>query len=361
MLWPLTYCIILFLLTYMLTTFGAKHFSLWNATDPVYTLKHDPFIYIFALMLTGTFLIYFLVAPDFGDSLSPLGATQLITTAFLPSVLYFCLLYLFREKQPIYTSALIFLGALACASTINFQYSPLNNILPIPLQVLCVAFFITCISLSSKLLIGLPSIFSLFICSFLLGITVLSLLGGLPILYALCAAFYLGTWAAVYQSNKFEKNIQLNAQSVSITTLFLCALFAHSIGEFSAPSVMILTFYPLSELFCALFITYILRKKENDLYLNTAYIHGYKRGFDLPILQSLVFKLGVLNIILSAFQLHSVNAFTLPIIAIVLNLWLISKLYLTEIETPSLKQAGQEIYQNIKQDLKTIKKNIKKD
>ena len=360
MLWPLIYCMVLFLLTYMLTTLNAKYFSRWNATDPVYTLRHDPFIYIFSLMLLGTFLIYF-VTPDYSDSISPLRFSQLVISALSSSFLYFFLLYFFKDNRPILTSALIFLGTLVCASCINFENSPLNGYLPAPVQIICVALFISCVALSSKLLIGLPSIFSLFISSSLLGIILLSFLGGLPILYALFAAFFLGIWVAVYQSDKFERNIQLNAQSLSITTLFICTLFAHAISEFSGPSVMILTFYPLSELICALFVTYILRKKENELYLNASYFHGYQRGLSLSVLQSLVFKIGVLNIILSAFQLHSVNAFTLPIIAFVLNLWLISKLYYTDTQMPSFKQASQQVYQNIKQDLKTIKRNIKKD
>lgn len=325
MLPQLLICLALFLVTYALTTFGAKYFAAWNTTDTEYSIKHDPFIYIFLTTLIGTLLIYWFT-PDLTDSVSPLKDIQVILP-FLVSGLFYERYISVNSDRWLFTVLTVFVCALFCSSSINLEASPLNAVIPVAFQIIGIALLITLITLSSSLLIGLPSIFSLFISTSLLGIIILSFLGALPILFALFAGFSLGIWFAVYQSNRFERNIQLNTYALMSTTLLMCSLFSHAISEFSGPSVLILTFYPLSELICALFVTYILNKKETDLYLNTSYISAYQKDTPMPVLQTLLLKISVLNITLAAFQVYSVNSFTLPIIALLLNLWLLSKLY----------------------------------
>lgn len=350
MLWPILSCVSLFLLTYMLTIFSAKYFSAWNTTDTTYLIKHDPFIYIFFTTLVGTFLIYWFT-PDLSDSVSPLSNLQTVLPFLASALLYICYL-LADSNRRIYTFLCIFFGALICSSSINLQASPLNDTIPIPFQIIGIALFITCVTLSSKLLIGLPSIFSLFIVTGLLGITLLSFLGGLPFLFALFACFSLGIWFAVYQNNRFQKNILLNDYALMSTTLLICTLFAHAISEFSGPSVLILTFYPLSELLCALFTAYILNQKEQDLYLNTAYIHAYRQGASISVLQTLLLKISILNIALASFQLYSVNSFTLPLVGLLLNLWLLSKLYASDVPplTTEDSKESKGIQQNDEKD-----------
>ena len=349
--------VLLFVITYTATALLGKILINKNSELEEYTLKKDIFLYMFLMFLIGSLSIGFCL-PHFHDFVVPLKTAQIAAAFFFAAIIYFLFLL---ETNKLLDSSVLALSILSAFLFISKDSLALVDFIPYQLEVLGIGLLIALFVLSAKILIALPSLYSCFSSMVLIGLILISLVGGLPSYIVLFSCLMLGAWVAVLQTNFFEFKFKINEGAMMSANFLLGMLFLIGVNEFAAPSMLILATYLLAELIWALIITYILRRPVPDLYLNACYYKAFQNNTPLENIRAFIFRVSTINIALALFQLYSPNLFTLPFLCFLINFWLISKLYHSDKEPQTLKQANADFVQNIKNEIKNIKQTLKKN
>lgn len=324
MLQQLTGNLIVFFITYIATML-IRQFLYAKNDMQIYKFKKDPYLYIFCILATSFFSVFF-ITPDFSDSVAsePMSAFFLFTNFILAALIYVC--FLLEIKKPLI--AMIFISSLLSSFLfINPDSLPSISFIPWQLEVLGIGLLMGAVTFSAKLLIGLPGIFSLIMSMSSLGLIIISAAGGLPLIISLMATAFFGIFASTFQFNRQEVTLPINEGAMMSATFLFCTLLLQGINELAAPSMFILIIYFIVELLWSLFKQYILSNKEPDLYFNTIYWSAFQKGLFVSSVHTILFKLCIVNIILATFELHMPNAVSLPLLAFVINCWLLSKMY----------------------------------
>jgi len=353
----LTASILIFTLTYGLTTLLSKSLVSKNDELEEYTLKKDPYIYIFFLLFTGSLGISFF-AQHFENFVVPLKTSQLFLPFLFSGLIY--ILFLLETNKLLNVSVFAF-SILSAFLFLNQESLPLTNIIPYEIQILIIGLLLGGFVFSAKLFVALPGFSSSLISMILIGIVLISLAGGLPLSLILFSMLMLGVFLSLFQTNFFEFKLKTNEGALMSVSFLLGSLFLIGVNEFAAPSMLILMTYPLAELAWCLVFHYILKHPATDLYFNTAYFSAYEKGIDLTSLRGFLFKIYVVNNALALFQLYAPNPFTLPFLAFLINFWLLGKLYNADKLEKTLQETNAQFIQNVKDEIKTMKKNFKKN
>ncbi|MBR2299374.1 MAG: hypothetical protein IJ870_02210 [Alphaproteobacteria bacterium] len=356
MLW-LAIGVLLFVVTFTATTLLGKIFINKNSELEEYTFKKDVYLYMFLMFLIGSIGIGFFL-PHFHDFVVPLKILQIAGAFFFAAIIY--LLFLLETKK-LLDLAVFALSILSAFWFISKDSLAFSAFIPYQLEILGIGILVALFVLSAKILIALPSLYSSFISMVLIGLLLISLIGGLPSYVILFASLMLGAWIAVLQMNFFEFKFKINEGAVMSANFLLGAILLLGVNEFAAPSMLILVIYPLAELIWCVIADYILKRHVPDLYLNAAYYTAFEKGADLQTLRAFIFKLSVTNIALALFQLYAPNPFTLPFLGFLINFWLMAKLYNIDQPNQTLKQTNTQFMQDVKNEIENIKQTFKKD
>ena len=194
----------------------------------------------------------------------------------------------------------------------------------------------------------------------MVGICLISLIGGLPFSYGLLASGWLGMWLSFLKFNWYPSEIYLNDGACASAGFLFGYFILCGVQEYAGSSLIILLTYLVAEILWVVVRRYILRIKEPEFYNNTAYFVCYYKDINIYAILIAIAKIGVVNVIFSAFQVYAINAFTIPAFMIIINLWLLNVLYRANDEEVGFKKANEILIEDIKDGLKTITTSLKK-
>lgn len=328
-----------------------------TSIDFVYHFKTDVTIYLLVMMFIGALGVYFLI-PDFSDYLVPMSVWKIVVPFLCAGLIYGSFLFgiKYLPLAVVVFSSFICGFLLVDSSSLVFE-----DVLSPFWEIFCLSVVAMFISLTGFVLIGIHGLLSLYVLMILTGIILISFVGGLPLYFALTAAFFAGIWAVIYQNNKYNENLRLNVGSALSVTFLVGCLFLCAVNELSFSSIFILAAYPLVEFVWAVVGICFLKNESPDFYMYTAFYNAYMKDVDVITLYTLLFKLLMMNILFALVQLYASNMFTIPVLTLVFNFWMLSKFYHSEESEMSFKEAGQKLIEDVKEQMEILKNKNKKD
>lgn len=317
------------------------------------SFQMQPILYIFLLFALGSIGAYYLV--DNSDFVTPLGLSRIFIMLGLGALIY-CAAFFFGEKAR--DVALV-----ASIGVCVFLQPMENNFVPFGLneyvfKTLAVIYFgIFC--LGYKVLNVLPHTIVTITVNMLIGVSLLSAIGGAPVYLALVSAVLGGALCAYLGVNLHRIKIEFDSTSCLILAFLLSNIFILDMGELSFSSCLIFSMVFWAELVVAvwkrLFIT-----KSGGLTENSHFFAAAQK-LSLAVLMSNIFKVGIVCLFFGWFQLFSVNQYSMPLVSFFVVIWLNTSMGANLLETPkTLKQINSEFIQDIKQNFKETKETLSK-
>jgi len=346
----------LFLTTYIAFGQVIKLFNLVLQAKTVYEVKYDIVFYILAI-LAAVCLCLFYALPDFKDSVAMLGITNIVLPFFFAFVLY--LVSLFDERK-ILAGVTLGLSETAVFMLICPDALPYANLIH-PILSLSLLGVLLALSVYAMMLLStLPFVFYTFLSGALLGLILMFYGGGLPYMTALLATAFISLFLFLTQMSAAGKPVFIRRGGyIALSFLFLVVFASISINELCAPSFVTLIGFAWCEMVLAFVVKYIIKRSSQTLDTQTICALVYEKGLPETAIMSAVFKILALDILLSLFELYAPNALTLPLLSLIMNVWLLTKLYHFDETSPTIKQANRELVEGIKSELKKVKKNFK--
>lgn len=336
-------------ITAVLARFCAKK----NMFSGSYRAVYDPFFYVFGVLCVGTFGVLFF-SKDTNDIVTNFSLIKYFAVFLSALCLY--VFSLFEAKRVFKTLIVMFSigGAfLMISGTIN----PFGGILPWRAAVFVVGLMMGVLALSGGVMNALVGVFETLVFYMALGVVLLFFVGGMPFYVAFLGALWVGSSIALRQVSLSYNQIILPSNACRVLLFLFAMIFCTTaVNEFCAPSILILSAYPLSELILACFLVYVLKKEPSDLAVNTVYVGVYQKGVTVDALHIALLKLGAINIFLCLFQVYSPNPLTLPVLAFLINGWLLSKLYHFDEEELPVKTVRGAFIESVKDGFRNIKK-----
>ena len=210
-------------------------------------------------------------------------------------------------------------------------------------------FFVFC--LYYKILNILPHTIVITSITMLLGVSLLSFVGGSPLYLALVCSVLIGGLCGYLAINLHTVKIEFDNLSCIILAFLICNIFMLDMSELSFSSCIIFTFVFWAELAVAVYKKLFINK-DASLTENS---HFFAAAQKLPLitLMNNIFKVGLVCMFFGWFQLFSVNQYSLPIITFFVVLWLNTSMGANLLQTPkSLKQLNSEFVADIKKNWK---------
>ncbi len=325
-----------------------------NLVSALYQLKNDMYIHLLALFsLTSALVFYFL--PPLADQIHLLSTLQF----FMPLTFAVVLYVLFLLEEPLLLHIGLFVLTFANVFMIrNSQNLIFDGSLSYILENIVVAVLLYLFILGVKTLNKVFSVHNLYMLSTFLGLIFLFFASALPFYLALLSCFWVGCFGALSQKNFYTNKININDGAVISSAFILTSFFLYSANELVFSSVYMFMIYPLCELIFSFVERYIFHNK--DYLLQSIYSNVLSRDLPLDVLHASLLKLFVLNTLLALFQLYSTNILALPIIAPLINIWLLSKLYHFNEPDQTLKDSGNSFIGDVKKELQEIQQTLKK-
>ncbi len=321
--------------------------------NAVFSFFMQPILYVFFLYVLGAIGAFYLV-PESDFIIIP-NLMEILLPIFCMMLIY-ATAFLFGEKLS--SVILIF-----CVALCIYLQPMENKFVPFGLneyvfKCLAVVFFsIFCIGY--KVLNVLPHTITIATGTMLLGVSLLSAIGGAPVYLALVSAVLLGSLMAYMGVNLHKIKIEFDNVSCAILAFMIFSIFKLDMAELSFGSCVIFTMIFWAELAVASVNKFLINKKGT--LMQNSHFYAAAQKITLASMMSNIFKVGVICMFFGWFQLFSVNQYSLPIIAFFVVLWLNTSMGSNLLQTPkTLRQINSEFFADMKQNLKETKDTISK-
>lgn len=311
----------------------------------------QPILYISLIYALGSIGAFFSI--DTSDFIVPLNVTRVILPLILVPVIYLAA-FLFGEKA---MSIAVIASVVICvfSTSIETKFVPfgLNEYV---FKFLAVIYF-SIFCLGFKVLNYLPHTISIVSINMLIGVSLLSAIGGAPVYLALLSALLIGALSAYLGINLHRVKIEFDDVSCAILAFLISYVFMLDMGEMSFGSCVVFSMIFLGELALAIWKKLFISKSGS--LIENSHIYTAAQKLTLAILMSNIFKVGIVCLFFGWFQLFAVNQYSLPIITFLVVIWLNSSMGANLIQTPkTLKQINAEFVRDIKQNLQETKETL---
>lgn len=311
----------------------------------------QPILYVFIIFTLSSIGAFFLA--DTSDFITPLDLVRIVLPLILVPAIY-ATAFLFGEKS-MSLAVILSLGVCVFLTPLEAKFVPFgwNEFV---FKILAVIYF-SVFCLGYKVLNYLPHTISVASITMLLGVSLLSAIGGAPVYLALISAALIGALSAYLGVNLHKVKIEFDTLSCVVLAFLLSNIFMFDMGEMSFGSCLIFSMVFWAEWVFAVWKKLFISKSGN--LIENSHIYMAAQKLTLATLMSNIFKVGLVCLFFGWFQLFSVNQYSLPIISFFVALWLSSSMGANLIQTPkTLKQINAEFVADIKQNLKETKDTI---
>lgn len=320
------------------------------------SLRTDPWFYLWTILAAGLGLIYAFM-PTYADFVAKFSSLNVAVWCGLALLIY--IVYLFETDW--LTFAVIVISSIVTSLLIPHDFFVFGGLLPLWLDRLSMALIICAFTYGASFLNGMAGIYGLQMVCIGLGLAVISFLGGIPLLLGFMGAFTAGVWLGFTQLNWYPADIEINDGACMSGGFLICGLLLQGTIEFAGPSMLVLSMYVWAELVFIFVNRYLLNQRYLEIYQNTAYYSIFSKGIELSVISFSVVKILMVNFVLALFQLKISSPFSMPIFAMVADLWLLNITYRASAGPMTLKEANQEFIKNIKEGLASLKQPSQKD
>ena len=284
-----------------------------------YDASLDPFWTIWGVMFVGG-ICAFHFYPDNMDMIFEYKHITFIAPLIFAILIYICYLLEFD----LISNLLIFIGGLVVSYMTPDDFRLLPHLPYEFLDKAAIALIILIISKGFVLLNGLPAIASMQCLTILLSIFILSYFEILPQVLAVVAMAYFGAIVAfTFFSWPPEKLILSQGAYSALGFVIACLMFNASV-EYAESSMFVAASYMITEILVFLYNRFILGSKTRWGFMNTSYFKLSGEGeFTLEMISAL-YKVMIVNIILSIAQVYCPSRLAFPVFSIFTNLWFLS-------------------------------------
>ncbi len=312
-----------------------------------YALKYDAWLYMLGLFSLGSLSVAYFT-PAFHDQIVSLSLSSVILTVFLAAFIYAA----FTLDNPWILNGTIILSVIALLYLLPPENIVLSAAYPLLADRLILFAFLLFLTRASTILNAQNGIFLIYALTFCFGLMFMATLGGVPLILGGLAAVIGGILSGFFNINALREKIALNKGACISASFLLSALALYASAEYAFSATFILGSYLLIEFIWATANYFLHRHNSTELSQETAYNMLLSQNSSLYAVWIALAKIGLVNIILACFQLYAPNRFSLPIFALILNLWLLSRL-LSAFEPPAtFKAANKQLVDTIKQGIK---------
>lgn len=305
----------------------------------------------------GIVLLYFF-SPDFSDFIHEIGFSNILVPLTCTGIIYVSSL---SDRSAKYTLATILPACAVSAFFLPENALIFEGELPFWLDraaIIAVWFLFSAMYYILDGIDGVQPVQTGTICT---GIIILAVLGATPFLYGLFAAVILAATVAYAVFNWYPARLNMNqASSQALGFMLGWMLFANAAEGASSSSLILIMFF-IIELAGAVIKKITLRDKFADLTTDTVYYQANVSGLSPHHICTFLIKLQIIFIILSAFQIYAPNAYSLPLLALVIGIWFLSKLKNWQTPNKTIRELNRDFMEDIRQNIEDLKNNIGKD
>lgn len=311
----------------------------------------DPWLYMWLVLSAGMFSVFYFIPHNF-DFIAEFGAINLVAWFSLALIIY--IVFLFEIDW------LTFLAIVVASITVTFLI-PDNELifhgyLPFWADRLAVVVILALMTFGTSLLNGMAGLYPMQMIIAGLGLTVMGFLGGLPIMIGFLGAFMAGVWLGYLHLNRYPADLFINDGAALSGGFILACILLQGAIEFAGSSMIVLCMYIVAELTFALVNRYFFHQDRANFQENTSYWNTFNEGVEIRAMTFGIFRIMVINLILSLFQLYIPNSYSMLIFAFIVDLWLMNIMYRASGGTITFKQANKEFLENIKKSFADITK-----
>ena len=306
------------------------------------------------LVSFAAFVLLFAFANRTYDQIFPLTWVDLLLAFVSAAAVY--AVSLFKKTGRFALPALA--GAvLLCTAFLPADFMLFQNHLPFWGDRFCIVLLWTLFAWCFRYMNGIDGIASLQASGFVCGLLILSVLGGLPLLYGNFAAALLGALTALLVYNWYPAKLLLKDGACVSLGFLLGWLTILTAREGTGSCALIYAMYYILEICWA--VGRKLIANDGSLVSNTLYYRLNASGLSPAEIGQNVAKLLTVLLVLGSFQVYAPNNYSLPLAAALVALWFMSKLNNWQEPQQSLKDINREVIRDIKDNVEDIKKIIR--
>lgn len=353
--WNLIYILVLAFIGFGLARLALGLLPKQNI-QTLYSLRRDPWLYMFMLMTCGFVALYFWF-PLMADAIFPLTLSALIVPLILALLVY--VMFLLEIDWLYYLT----IAAVCTAAAFTLPETALmfEGVLPWWLDHLTAGFILMLFTFTAMLLNGIAGVFAIQCLTITSGLAVVALIGGAPMVLGFLAAYLGGIWLGYLNLNWYPAKVYLNSGACAAGAFILGWLCLRASIEYAGPSMLILAMFAAAELLWAVAQRVFHYQRQVSWEEETAYGAAYEKGVTEPAIGVAMFKIAIVNLILACFQLYAPNPFSIPLFALLINLWLLNILYKAPDAEKTFAQTNAEVIKTLKDGLEDAKKSLQKD
>ncbi len=199
---------------------------------------------------------------------------------------------------------------------------------------------------------ALPSIEFSSIC---FGAFFLWLISTLPMAIGVLSLFFAVAAVPLIILNWYPQKLPLSKDSLDVMGFILGAIIIFSSAEQTFPCFLIFALYLIVEIVCSFGKKLTFISSFSDIYSNTFYYQTELSGLSPALINGQIIRINFLLLMFGCFQSFSPNAYSVPIVCVLLCFWLLYRLINWNDSPNTFKQANQEFIQGLKQNINDIK------
>lgn len=317
-------------------------------------LAFAPF-YLSCLIL---FSLLYVVTPTANDFILDINMFSVVLPLLLAGGVYLCTLF---KKSAKYTP----LALLAAIAVSTFLLPPeflmFKGILPFWLDRLSILAIWFVFSNFYYILNGVDGLIGTNTISIAFAFLVLGVLDAVPFYYALVALCLTAVTSSFLILNWFPARVAFTADSCKVLGFIIGWFLTFSSSEGLAPCNFIFIIFYILELMEASIKKISLRDRFSSLTSNTTYYQANISGLSPTEICIFLFKLQIVFIIIGNFQLYAPNAYSLPVVSLILGAWFLAKLKNWQTPDKKLRDLNKDFMEDIRQNIEEIKNNLGKN
>ena len=307
------------------------------------------------LMTTAIACFFSYIFSQTSDFIKPFT----LNSVLLPlSGVLFMGITLFLPKRNLLQNAVILISVCATLFLLPQYRLTFDPRLPIALNTVLTGVLWLMITYSLRIFIKTPSALYVSLSSFFIGGTILSIIGGTPLLIGLFCLCLAAPSLIFLSADSSRPTSDLSPHNTDIIG-YLCGwLTLITSAEHSGPCAFILLSYVLAEFLWAWAKKLTFISSFSVVSENTVCYQAVAEGLSVRDLTAFLIRIHLVLIIFSSIEIFAPNNHSLPMICAILVLWNLYRLKNWQIQGKTLKETNQELIKEIKKNASILKDNF---
>ncbi len=318
--------------------------------------KNVPFLIFFPIIVIS-FIALFILLPHQTDFIYPLEFKLIISFLIGGSIIYCSSKY---SKSLILHLLISLINCIIICSLIPSNFILTPQLSPIWSKVIlctCLFLFTYFYSITNNI----DTLTCIQTLSINLGIYILALCGGVPLLLGAYGLSFSAVCLSFLIFNRYPAKLSFTNSGCNALGFITGCLMIYTIIEGSSIAMLIFSMFFWIELLNASFRKIL--DWRNNFALNT-YTNCYQAnlsGFPPYTIAGHILRLQIILLLLGCFAIYTPENITIPIFSLIITSWYISKIKNWQTTNKTIRELNNDLMNNIKSNINTLKKQINKD